>query len=144
MADLPIADRVDVVLDEPPADAAERLEAALALDGDDRRAAAGDVVADHPTFLLGWAALAALGREPIERYAYARVGYHRGLDAIRGKGWGGSGKVRWVHPTNRGFLRCLAALRDTAAEIGETEEVTRIDEFLSFLDADWDDANLTA
>jgi hypothetical protein len=142
--DLPLADRVDVVLDEPPADAVERMEAALALEGDERRTAIGEVVADHPTLLLGWAGLAALGREPIERYAYARVGYHRGLDAIRGKGWGGSGKVRWAHPTNRGFLRCLAALRDAAAEIGEVDEVTRIEEFLTFLDADWSDENLTA
>lgn len=136
MSELPLADRVDVVLDPPPQAAAEALAAA----GD--RDAVAAVVADHPTFLDGWAALAGLGRDAIERYACARVGYHRGLDAIRGRGWGGSGKVRWAHPTNRGFLTCLVRLRDAAREIGEVEEVARIDEFLHFLDAEWDDANL--
>ena len=29
---------------------------------------------------LGWAELSALADAPVERYAYARVGYHRGLD----------------------------------------------------------------
>jgi len=132
-----MADRVDVVLDAPPADAAAALEAA-----DDDRDAVAAVVADDPTYLAGWAALSRLGRDAVERYAYARIGYHRGLDAARGRGWGGSGKVRWAHPTNRGFLECLARLRDAAREIGETDEVTRIDELLTFLDADWDDANV--
>jgi hypothetical protein len=89
-----------------------------------------------------WAQLAALGEEPIERYAYARVGYHRGLDALRANGWGGTGRVRWSEPTNRPFLACLVRLRAAAAEIGEDAEVTRIDEFLRDLDPDWDDANL--
>ena len=45
----------------------------------------------------------------IESYAYARVGYHRGLDALR-NGWRGQGPVPWEHEPNRGFLRALAAL----------------------------------
>ena len=49
----------------------------------------------------------------IERYAYYRVGYHRGLDALRANGWRGSGYVRWSEPTNRGFLRALAGLGAT-------------------------------
>lgn len=134
MSELPLANRVDVVLDAPPADAAAALETAA-----DRDAVAALVAAD-PTFLAGWAELAAHGRDPIERYAYARIGYHRGLDAARGRGWGGSGKVRWAHPTNRGFLTCVARLRDAAREIGETAEVERLDDFLRFLDSDWDDA----
>lgn len=140
MPDLPLADRHDVVLPPAPVGALEQLAAASI---DDLDEVAG-VVADHPTFLEGWAMLGVLATRPIERYAYARVGYHRGLDALRAAGWGGNGLVRWEHPSNRGFLRCLAGLRDAAAEIGETAEVERVGEFLTFLDPDWDDANLTA
>jgi hypothetical protein len=88
--------------------------------------------------------LGNLGERVIERYAFARVGYHRGLDALRSAGWGGNGYVRWQHPSNRGFLRCVAALRDAARAIGEDSEVERLDDFLTQLDPDWDDANLTA
>jgi hypothetical protein len=133
--ELPRADRPDVVLPPAPRDALERL---AAVDPADVSSVAV-VVADHPTFLEGWAMLGLLAEGTLERYAYSRVGYHRGLDAIRGAGWGGNGYVRWEHPSNRGFLRCLAALRDAADEIGETDEVERIDEFLRTLDPDWDD-----
>lgn len=139
MPELPLADRADIVLPPAPIEALEAL-AAASIDDIDQ---VGAVVADHPTFLEGWAMLGVLARRPIERYAFARVGYHRGLDALRGAGWGGSGLVRWEHASNRGFLRCLAALRDAAREIGEEPEVERIDEFLTFLDPAWDDANLT-
>lgn len=139
MPDLPLADRPDVVLAGAPPEAEKSLTAALERPADERREAIGRVVADHPTFLLGWARLAQHGRDPIERYAFARVGYHRGLDAIRKHGWGGNGYVRWQHQTNRGFLRCLVGLRDAAREIGETDEVDRIDEFLHQLDPEWSD-----
>ena len=43
-------------------------------------------------------------------YAYARTGYHRGLDQLRRSGWKGAGPVPWSHEPNRGFLRALAAL----------------------------------
>lgn len=140
MADLPMADRHETVLPEPPAAAREALEAATT--SASRRDAIAAVVADHPTLVGGWSALAAEGRDPVERYAYARVGYHRGLDALRANGWGGRGFVRWSQPTNRSFLTVLARLRDAAREIGETHEVERIDGFLVELDPDWDDANL--
>lgn len=140
MTELPLADRADIVLPPAPVEALEQL-AEAPIDDIDEVAA---VVADHPTFLEGWAMLGVLGERTIERYAFARVGYHRGLDALRAAGWGGSGLVRWEHASNRGFLRCLAALRDAAHAIGEDDEVERIAEFLVFLDPDWDDANLTA
>ena len=50
----------------------------------------------HPRFLDAWAELGDLGRDDVERYAYYRVGYHRGLDALRANGWRGSGYVRWA------------------------------------------------
>ncbi len=134
-----MADRRDVVLPAPRGDQGPRLAAAVA--ADDRDAVAG-LVASDPLFLDGWAELAARGRDPIERYAYARVGYHRGLDALRANGWGGTGYCRWSHPTNRGFLQCLARLQHAAHEIGETNEVVRIAEFLVQLDPDWDAANV--
>lgn len=139
MTDLPMADRADIVLPLAPMEALEQL-AAASIDDLDEVAA---VVGAHPTFLEGWAMLGVLAERPIERYAFSRVGYHRGLDALRAAGWGGTGRVRWEHPSNRGFLRCLAGLRDAAAEIGETAEVERIDDFLRDLDPAWDDANLT-
>ena len=74
----------------------------------------------------------------MESYAYFRVGYHRGLDALRGAGWRGSGYVRWRHPSNRGFLRALDGLRARAAEIGEADEADRCDQFLHQLDPEWD------
>ncbi|HEX4978502.1 MAG TPA: DUF3151 family protein, partial [Acidimicrobiales bacterium] len=77
-------------------------------------------------------------RDTIESYACYRVGYHRGLDALRANGWRGSGYVRWRHETNRGFLRALDGLRRTAEEIGESDEAERCDDFLHQLDPDWD------
>ena len=120
----------------PPADPEARaaLDAALALDGEARRAAVGQVAARWPRFLDAWAELGDMGREDIERYAYYRVGYHRGLDALRANGWRGSGYVRWSAPTNRGFLRALAGLGQMAAVIGETEEAERVATFLAQLD----------
>ena len=59
-------------------------------------------------------ALFVVPRDDVEAYACFRVGYHRGLDALRGAGWKGSGLVRWAHPANRGFLRCLDGLRSAS------------------------------
>jgi hypothetical protein len=61
----------------------------------------------------------------VTAYAYARTGYHRGLDALRRSGWKGTGPVPWAHEPNRGFLRSVHALGQAAAAIGETGEVTR-------------------
>jgi len=124
----------------PPADpdATARLAAAASLPAAERRAAVEAVLADHPRFLAGWAALGdALGDEgahPIARYAAYRVGYHRGLDALRASGWRGSGYVRSSEPTNGGFLRALAGLGEMAALIGEADEAERCAQFLHQLD----------
>jgi hypothetical protein len=125
------------VLPPPPPEAAAGLAAALEGPAQTRRAAVAAVVAAHPTYLDGWAHLAALAGDHVEAYAYARVGYHRGLDALRGAGWRGSGYVRWEHPTNRGFLRSLDALRAAAEAIGEETEAERCALFLLQLDPDW-------
>ncbi|MEY2473462.1 MAG: hypothetical protein QOK28_2791 [Actinomycetota bacterium] len=95
------------------------------------------LVAAHPRSMLGWATLAGLAEDRMSRYAFFRVGYHRGLDALRGAGWRGSGYVRGEHPSNRGFLRCLDGLRRCAAEIGENDEAERCAQFLAQLDPGW-------
>jgi len=124
------------VLPPPDPEAADALAAALTRDGDDRRAALAAVAARWPRFLDAWAALGDAGRDEVERYAYYRVGYHRGLDALRANGWRGSGYVRWSQPTNRGFLGALAGLGAMAAAIGEGDEAERIALFLAQLDPD--------
>ncbi len=127
----------ETVLPPPDDDAAAALQAATAADGPQRRPALGRVAAAHPRFLAAWAELAESATDPVESYAYARVGYHRGLDALRAAGWRGSGYVRWRHETNRGFLRSLDALRRAATAIGEADEVERCATFLRQLDPDW-------
>ncbi|MCW2605521.1 MAG: hypothetical protein JWO60_214 [Frankiales bacterium] len=92
-----------------------------------------EVAAQHPTSSAAWAALAdaAYARGAVvESYAYARTGYHRGLDSLRRAGWKGYGPVPWAHEANRGFLRALSALGRAAGAIGETAEAERITQFL--------------
>jgi hypothetical protein len=92
------------------------------------------VVIRWPDFSEGWAALAELSlteNNPVAAYAYARTGYHRGLDQLRRAGWKGHGPVPWSHRPNRGFLRALAALARAAQAIGETEEYERCTQFLA-------------
>ena len=108
----------------------------------DPRAAVSEALAGAPTSIDGWAMLGRLGRDPIERYAAYRVGYHRGLDRLRASGWRGTGYVRWSHESNRGFLRALEGLRASAAEIGETDEAERCWHFLRQLDPTWPPADL--
>ena len=96
--------------------------------------AAAAVVAANPRSLLAWCALGDHATDTVERYAAYRVGYHRGLDTLRASGWRGSGYVRWVDETNRGFLGCLRGLKAMAEVIGETDEVERIGVFLLQLD----------
>ena len=50
-----------------------------------RRQAVAAVAARDPHCLQAWADLAELADDPIDRYAFARVGYHRGLDALAGR-----------------------------------------------------------
>lgn len=86
------------------------------------------VAAAHPSASVAWATLAeqALAEDqPVAAYAYARTGYHRGLDQLRRNGWKGFGPVPYAHEPNRGFLRCVAALARAAQEIGETPEYAR-------------------
>lgn len=127
----------ETVLDPEPAEALDALADALARPADERRDAVAAVVARWPRFLDAWARLGELGRDDVEAYAAYRVGYHRGLDRLRGSGWRGSGYVRWAHETNRGFLRALAGLERTAAAIGEDDERERCATFLRQLDPSW-------
>ncbi|MFX4292498.1 DUF3151 domain-containing protein [Streptomyces bohaiensis] len=107
-------------------------------DPEPREALAGgtepsDVAARFPASSLAWAQLADDAFEsgdPVASYAYARTGYHRGLDALRRSGWKGHGPVPWEHEPNRGFLRALHALARAAKAIGETEEHERCRTFL--------------
>lgn len=113
----------------PPTELPEDPAAAALAEGRDPRA----VAAAAPTSSLAWAQLAedALADGlTIEAYAFARTGYHRGLDALRRAGWKGLGPVPWEHEPNRGFLRALAALSKAAGEIGETDEQRRCADFL--------------
>lgn len=98
--------------------------------GGDPRDAARQV----PASSLAWALLAerALADEgdPVAAYAYARTGYHRGLDALRRAGWRGRGPVPAGHVANQGFLRALLALAEAAEAIEEDEEAQRCTQFL--------------
>ena len=94
------------------------------------------LAAAHPSSSLLWALLAEAtlrdGGEhaPVTAYAFARTGYHRGLDALRRAGWRGQGPIPADHEPNQGFLRALAALSESAAQIGETDEAERCAQFL--------------
>jgi hypothetical protein len=123
----------ETILPPPPSGLADALAAA----GQDRDAVAA-VVATAPRSIDVWCALGDAGRDDIESYAAYRVGYHRGLDALRANGWRGSGYVRWSRPSNRAFLRCLEGLRAKAEAIGEQDEVDRLALFLRQLEPDWD------
>jgi hypothetical protein len=98
--------------------------------GGDPREAARQV----PASSLAWALLAerALADEgdPVAAYAYARTGYHRGLDALRRAGWRGQGPIPADHAPNQGFLRALLALAEAAEAIEEDEEAARCAQFL--------------
>ncbi|WP_433563652.1 DUF3151 domain-containing protein [Nocardia sp. CA-151230] len=95
------------------------------------------VAAAHPTASIAWAHLAEAALERgetaegeinydiVAAYAFARTGYHRGLDLLRRNGWKGFGPVPWSHEPNRGFLRSVGALAKAARAIGETDEYAR-------------------
>lgn len=102
-------------------------------DGDDVLARVKAVAASFPTYSAAWGRLAehalSVG-DPVTAYAYARTGYHRGLDQLRRSGWRGVGPVPWSHVPNRGFLRCLNLLALAADAIGEADEAARCAQFL--------------
>ena len=100
-------------------------EAEAGLDAGEKAAI---VAAAHPSASIAWAVLAedALDDDKaVTAYAYARTGYHRGLDKLRRNGWKGFGPVPYAHGPNRGFLRCVAVLARAADAIGETDEYAR-------------------
>jgi hypothetical protein len=121
------------LLPEPPAtrlpdDHEVRAALAAAEPGKER-----DVAASHPSSSAAWAALAGRAladADPVAAYAFARTGYHRGLDQLRRAGWRGSGPVPWAHEPNQGFLRSLYLLGQAADAIGEDEEAARCAQFL--------------
>ncbi|MDQ4116669.1 MAG: DUF3151 domain-containing protein [Actinomycetota bacterium] len=92
------------------------------------------VAAARPTSSIAWATLAerALDADDaVSAYAFARTGYHRGLDQLRRNGWKGFGPVPWAHEPNRGFLRSCGALLRAATAFGETDEVERLRTLIS-------------
>ncbi|MBB5832195.1 DUF3151 domain-containing protein [Brachybacterium aquaticum] len=92
-----------------------------------------DVAARHLDSPLAWATLAedALSDgDEVAAYAYARTGYHRGLDALRRNGWRGQGPIPASHAPNRGFLRALAMLGETSRRLGDQPEADRVTDFL--------------
>ena len=126
---------------EPPATLLPENEAAQA--ALDAGTAPAEVAAQHPTFSAAWAQLgetALESGEVIAAYAYARTGYHRGLDALRKAGWKGFGPVPWSHRPNQGVLRSVAVLAKAAKSIGEDAEFDRCRQLL----ADSDPASLDA
>jgi hypothetical protein len=120
----------------PPADvqAATALAEARHVAPHDRRVAIARVAARWPRYIDAWVGLAECARDDIERYAYYRVAYHRGLDLLRANGWRGTGYVRWRHESNRGFLRAVRGLGSSARTIGEHDEADRCAQFLVQLD----------
>jgi hypothetical protein len=115
-----------IVLSEDHPDMAARAEY---IAGGDLRS----VAAHHPAASWAWGALAQQtldSGDPITAYAYARTGYHRGLDALRQAGWRGRGPIPIDHVPNRGFLLSLDALALAADAWGERVEADRCRAFL--------------
>lgn len=90
----------------------------------------------YPASSLAWAHLAEDflhengSRGAVTAYAFARTGYHRGLDSLRRAGWRGQGPIPADHVPNQGFLRALLALAECAAYVGEVDEAERCEQFL--------------
>ena len=128
----------ETVLPPVAAEHAEQLDAVRAIsDKAARREGLSQVIKALPTYLAAWADLGDGAEEDVEAYAYYRVGYHRGLDALRAAGWRGSGYVRWQHEPNQGFLRSLIGLADAAERVGEHAEAERCRTFAAQLDPEW-------
>jgi Protein of unknown function (DUF3151) len=137
MAEIPLGSSPpETVLPEWPREAELALKEAMS--APDPFRAMTSVAARFPRYLSVWAALSEHSDDSVTAYAFARTGYHRGLDTLRAAGWRGSGYVRWRHPSNQGFLRSLDALRRRASEISEKDEEERCALFLRQLDPEWD------
>ncbi|MUM21319.1 DUF3151 domain-containing protein [Mycobacterium sp. CBMA271] len=99
------------------------------------------VAAAYPAASIAWAELAENALDDdgsiastVTAYAFARTGYHRGLDQLRRNGWKGFGPVPYSHEPNRGFLRAVAALARAAQLIGESPEFARCCDLLDDCD----------
>jgi hypothetical protein len=132
MAELPVNEPLEIHLDEPDG-------SLKALDKAASEEECAAIAAKWPECLAAWASLGDFARrhdKHVEAYAYYRVGYHRGLDRLRGSGWRGTGQVPWSHKPNRGFLRALQGLGLSAKTIGEEKEAARCADFLRQLAPD--------
>lgn len=95
------------------------------------------VLTMHPASSYLWAAFSrgalATGTTEgaIAAYAYARTGYHRGLDALRKAGWRGQGPIPAHHLPNQGFLLSVLALEQASIAIGEIDEAERCERLLT-------------
>ncbi|MFI5840922.1 DUF3151 domain-containing protein [Catenuloplanes sp. NPDC051500] len=121
------------LMPQPPATLLPADPAADVLATADNDEGYAEAAARFPTSSAAWAALAKRaidGGQTVAGYAYARTGYHRGLDALRRNGWKGHGPVPWSHEPNRGFLGCLHELARAADAIGESDEAARCAQFL--------------
>lgn len=129
-----------VRLPTEPDDAVKALQEALALgpvESPERYAALSAVARSRPSFVAAWAHLAEAARaqgHEVEAYAFARTGYHRALDRLRGNGWRGMGYVPWAHEPNQSALLAFHELFRAAEQFGETQEVERMRKLL--LDSD--------
>lgn len=132
MAELPLTEPAQTTIEEPEG-SLEALASAHSL------VDIGAVAARWPQCLTAWATLGERALQEgrvVDAYAYFRVGYHRGLDRIRRAGWRGSGRVPWAHEANRGFLRSLKGLGETAGRLGEEPEARRCADFFTQLASD--------
>ena len=123
-------ERDNLMAGPPPVYLPENEEAAAALRAG---APAAEVAARFPAYSAAWATLAERSfaeGDAVTAYAYARTGYHRGLDQLRRAGWRGQGPIPWEHEPNRGFLRSLNMLGRAAGAIGENDEAQRCEQFL--------------
>src|SRR5690625_1685953 len=96
--------------------------------------ATDEVAQNLPASALEWAVLAERAireGDGVTADEFARIGYHRGLDALRRAGWRGHGPIPVVHEQNQGFLRALLGLAEAADAISETEEAQRCHQFLT-------------
>ena len=98
------------------------------------------IILTFPASSLAWAELAEAqlesGDDNVIAYAFARTGYHRGLDSLRGNGWKGFGSVPFDHVPNQGVIRSIAALARAARLIGEHAEYDRCRALVSDCDQD--------
>lgn len=140
---IPLTGRLAVSLPPPPPDLAARLadlergRVTGSIDGAAAHAAWRAIAADYPAAIDAWAALGESAADQglwVEAFAFFRVAYHRGLDRLRGIGWGGTGRVPWSDANNRAFLRAVHGLMQASEALGETAEVVRLRKFQLDLD----------